>query len=582
MSLHSIKELDIFGSEIRWRLLSKDTFKTFFGSFVTLSLIGLIALKIYFFVLKVMNHGFVLNSETFRFNGDNQFINMSNFKFVLFSDLDRSLEYHYKTEGLNLNPRNYFNITDFFDISFIDFTSPNQTIKLNPIFVDCSSDEKFDFFGKNITKENASYYKCIKMDEQQNILNTSRKDAYLRPRKNEFINIQRDSIYQTIISINMKKALVDYLKKTKETVNIYFLLSNNRLNPENYMLEEYYSSFYFPINTDFVYETELKFRKLSINKILELDIFNHEYFEDNTFRFLDESFRMITKLIDKGNSDVNYDAYTNYIGLLLDTFEHNNEVILFTLDDLLSVIGGFMQLILSIAEIITGIYNDTIGEKLFSKFFWEKFCDYDKTLFHVRRNIDLQMKYYDSYSRNYDFIKKKDEGNFNKNKLEKNKKFKNLFNSTNQFKENIDEKLEFIEYEHTIQKPKNILDSAHGKNGNNSNDKLLYNNINVNNENEKIESNSSCLEDYINDEYVNEERKIADRFRKFKSESNIKENNLIKEFKSNDKILISSASNNTNTINVCQNANEKKNSDTITPFTNERYDGDKSKYLKTN
>lgn len=566
MNFHSLKELDIFGSEIRWRLLSKDTFKSFFGSFVTLSLIALIALKIYFFIIKVFDQGFVVNTETFRFNGENQFINMSNFKFFLFSDLHTSLENYNRTVGVNINPRDYFNISDFFDFSIYDFTSQEQTIKLNPLIVDCLSSEKFNFLNKNSSKEQSSFYKCIEMDQKQNFLNISKKNSYLRPKKNEVINIQRDTIYQTYVVINMKKNLIDYLKKTKETVNIYFILSNYRINPENYMIEEYYSSFYFPVNTDFVYQSELKFRKLSINKKIELDIFNFEYFEDNSFRFLDDSFRMITNLIDKNNSDENNDAYTSYIGLLLDTFEHNNEVILFTLDDLLAVIGGFMQLILSFAEIITGIYNDLIGEKLFSKFFWEKFCDYDKTLFYVRRNIDHQMRYYNFYTKNdYDINEKNDE-----NFIE-NKKCKSVVNSKNLPKNDIQRKHHLIEEEHDIEKNIKTLDSAYSKNLYESNNKLLINDTNLNKKDVKTEfKNSSFSEVNIEDEYVNEERKIAERFKKFKTENNIQIINLKKDFESNDKIQSCLSSFDSQSIMKNKDENKNENYEEIVKISEER------------
>lgn len=48
-----LREMDMFGQGIQWRLLSKDTFKSIFGALITLFLTAIFVVKIYFFVAKV-------------------------------------------------------------------------------------------------------------------------------------------------------------------------------------------------------------------------------------------------------------------------------------------------------------------------------------------------------------------------------------------------------------------------------------------------------------------------------------------------------------------------------------------------
>jgi len=572
MNLQSIKGLDLFGSEIKWRLLTKDTFKSFFGAFITLCLLGLLSLKVFFFVKKVSEYGFVVNQQTNRFKDQFQYINLTNFKLILYSDLDEIIYKYMNKTGNQLIIQNYFNLSNYFDISFENFEVNDQNIVLNPIEINCSSNIDFIFLSKNETIEDMSYYKCLQMDKNSNFLNISKENTYLRKGNGDTTNLQMGVIPQFKIILKMKDLLKKLLNEIQSTFYVYAMFSNFKLNPENYQLEEYFSTVNFPIDLDFELDAEIKFKKLSIIKKIELDIFDYEFYNDDKFMVIDQDFlvyRNFRENMRSRESNKNDYDYIDNFSISFDIFENNNEVTLFTLDDLLSVLGGFMQLIFGGAEIITSIYNDFIGEKLFSKFCWEKFSDYDKTLYHVRRNIETQMKYYELFTNNNEKeLNYNINENYKRNKKKKieiedsknNRYFLNNLKSLGDYKTN------------KFMKEKEDCDSKQTQNSIsiNYNSSTIINGKNNINDNEL---NLSCDEENkVFDEYQKNEIKLSSKTVLLDFKENINDNYLIfckaqnksisnnfkENFDNNKSHYLSKQSQNFNIINVEEESKEKK------------------------
>ena len=77
--------------------------------------------------------------------------------------------------------------------------------------------------------------------------------------------------------------------------------------------------------------------------------------------------------------------------------EENNEVTLLTLDDIMAVLGGFLQIVFFGAQIIAAIYNKKNGEHIIWKHCMEKYYNYENTIKNVTNNIGMQMDYHDLF-----------------------------------------------------------------------------------------------------------------------------------------------------------------------------------------
>lgn len=128
--MRMIKEIDMFGTGIQWRLLNRDTFKSYIGGLTTLTIIILFVLKIIFFINKVKNYGFADNQVSYKFQEDFQVTNFSEFRLYMFSDLDEKMNEAYKN---NLTKINYlvknqiektpFNLSDYLNITSLPHDS---------------------------------------------------------------------------------------------------------------------------------------------------------------------------------------------------------------------------------------------------------------------------------------------------------------------------------------------------------------------------------------------------------------------------------------------------------------------------
>ena len=94
MKIQMLREFDIFQTDIKWRFLSKDNFKSLFGEIITLLLAALLAVKILFFIKKIKEYGFAKNKINHQFKDDFHFLNISDIRIIVYTDLEITLDIH--------------------------------------------------------------------------------------------------------------------------------------------------------------------------------------------------------------------------------------------------------------------------------------------------------------------------------------------------------------------------------------------------------------------------------------------------------------------------------------------------------
>ena len=170
-----LREIDIFGTEIKWRFMSKNNFKSMFGALITLLLAGLFSVKIFLFIKKTKDYGFAKNKISYQFKGESQFLNMSDMRMIVYSDLEELLELHsYKTNS-TINPGSYINLSDFIEV--LSF-APDNYQKLILSKANCSKIFKFYLSNDSGTEQEDAIMKCLVLEENNSSLNLQKKRLF--------------------------------------------------------------------------------------------------------------------------------------------------------------------------------------------------------------------------------------------------------------------------------------------------------------------------------------------------------------------------------------------------------------------
>ena len=292
MKIHLLREIDIFGTDIKWRFMSRDDFKSMFGAVMTLLLVGLLGLKLFFFVTKTNDYGFAKKKINHQFKGDFQFLDMSEMRMIVYSDLENRLLLHRKKTNSTINPRSYFNISDFIELSFSDGVDYNQTTKLQMTEDDCATNQKFNIIQDFGSREMQAKFKCVMFKENNDFLNITKNETYILKSNGEPSKIQLDSLFQVNIEFRMKDNLISLLNSTGETFYLTIMISNFKVNPQNFMLEEQFTSIYLPLDLYLQTGADINFNKLSVTKKYQFDIFEPELSNEDKFQVSQNSLKL--------------------------------------------------------------------------------------------------------------------------------------------------------------------------------------------------------------------------------------------------------------------------------------------------
>jgi len=397
MSINKLRELDIFGTEIKWRLKSKDNFKSIFGALITLLLAGLFIFKLLLFILKSYEYGFAKNKISNEYKGKFQLLNMSDWRMIVQSNLDDVLNSLDHNTQAFINKRSYMNLSDFIDVSAEDFSFHNQQLKLWPIETDCAKDPKVELVEVTDEVWKQARYKCFTFNNSYNFLNLTYNETVLEKANGKESKYQHYRLPQFLFRFEMKETLRNLLNSTKGNISLSLMFYNYKLNPSDFTLQEYYLTFPLIIDLKSQLEIDINFKKISVSKKYEFDFYEYEFSNEHKYVILEDSLQYIKS--PRNNKDVVID-YFDTLSFNLMLFEENNDVTFLTLDDILAVLGGFMQIVFAAAQLLAGLYNEKNAERIIWRYCNDKYCNYETTIKNVRRDIDLQMDYYEKmYSR---------------------------------------------------------------------------------------------------------------------------------------------------------------------------------------
>jgi len=450
-------------------------------------------------------------------------------RIITVTDLRRRLEEYRINTNITLYPRSYFNLSDFIDITFSDETEIRQTNKLSMSEADCPTNKRFDIIQDLGDPTFQAKYKCFLFQPNNSFLNFTKNETFSPKQNGEPSKIQFDSLFQFGLEIRMKSILVDFLKATNQFFYLDIMVSNFKPNPVTFELEEYFNVFYISIDLDSQVEAQLIFRKQSVLKKYEFDIFEIEFSDVQKYKVDQDSFKLLKNSRYMAKNLGKDGKVTNYVDTIYfkyGIFEETNEVTFLTLDDIMAVLGGFMGIVFAVADVVAKFFNEENGESLIMRFLEKKYDKYETNISNARNNINMQMEYFDTY------LKKKHEGQQQKDNNNKNKVcFDDRFdkNDDNNKVSNIEADIYYkerfkseseklhnnpnnINYMNIIEKNKNLNEDAFQANheyknmdlfSNQSSRQLYYNSLKNNNNRIK-----DSIDEDINQEYTRDDKKI--------------------------------------------------------------------------
>ncbi len=388
--INMLGKLDIFGTEIKWRFKSKENFKSIFGALITLLLAGLFSLKLFIFIDKSYDYGFAKNKINNEFKGNFQYLNMSEWRMILFSDLDSVLDTQDEEINAEFNPHGYMNLSDFINVSFEITTFTDQKQKLMPTETNCAEDTKIELVEVTDNVQNQARYKCFAFQNSSNTLNITRNETLMLKADGNYSKYQLYRMPQFVINLEIKESLVKLISAIdiNKDITLFLMFRNYKTNPENFTIEEYYSTFPLKVDLNHKAELDINFKKLSVSKKYELDFYEYEFSNEHKYMILEDSLQSVKSK--RNNKNIDEMDYVDTLSFQLMLFEENNQVTFLTLDDVLATLGGFMQIVFAAAQFLAGFYNEKNAERIISKHIMNKYDEYDKTVKNVRSNIDLQ------------------------------------------------------------------------------------------------------------------------------------------------------------------------------------------------
>jgi len=225
------------------------------------------------------------------------------------------------------------------------------------------------------------------------------------------------------MEISMKDVLVDFLKSSNQIFYLDLMISNFKLNPKTFELEEFFSDFYIAIDLNFQVEAVLNFHKLTVSKKYEFDIFEYEFSDISKYKVDQDSFKLLKLSRDLPDEKNGNTSYGDYIYFNYSIFEETNEVTFLTFDDIMAVLGGFTGIIFAAAEFFAGLYNEEKGERLIMRYLEKKYDKYDESFNNARNSITTQIDYFETYLLNKNPDRQQKENNNNNNNNNTNKVF---------------------------------------------------------------------------------------------------------------------------------------------------------------
>lgn len=505
--LKYFKKIDFFGTNFKWRVHTKYLFKSYFGAIVSLILVSLFMFKFSIFIQKTLNYGYARNTISYQFNEKSQQINFSELSFIIYSDLPSTLETIQNKTGIDYFENGKFNLSDYLAI-YSDSAEKSQSDSYSLIKAekdDCSN-PKFNLNNNN-TEEIIPYFICISISPNQSILKLNDSNSHSNEEE-LFTSKMRSRIRNLFfITLQFKKRLIKFLNETKATVNNYIIYTNNIVNPKNFTYDRIMSQISYSMSYKYYSESSIILRKSSVVQKVELDFSDLDFQKEEKFYFEEYSFQNIKterESIILEDDTESYD-FSDMIFFNYDIYDQVNEVCFLKLDDILAVVGGFLQITIFIAGITSGLYNEHSLNRYVQKYCLNKANIFENSLDLIKNNIRKQINFINffeknDYSRNiYSFQSEKlYRGNkaYYTNADKSCKKFNN--DSTLIFNDDTNKNLQ--NYHSAKKEKKFYLDLNDNFNIINENKTKLYSNVfELNSKNNKLDI-SSNLSDRLNAE----------------------------------------------------------------------------------
>lgn len=386
-----IKEIDIFGAGIKWRLKSQDNFKSYFGAALSSILFAMVIYKITLFAIKISDYGFAKNKILYQFKDEYQVTNFSNFRLLISSDLSYFLQKENYREKY-FNNSTYINLTNYLTLKF-NYDKDFSYIKLQQ--VPCHN--RIDFVYNFTDNKRAAEFICVEFDKDYSILNVTKANAFVDNVKND-LNIYQNTIDLLNLSLEYQENLLTFLDKTKKDFRIYFQFLNYKMNKNDFSIEPFLITFSFQTVSYYYTRIEMKLRKFFSLKKVEFDIFESVLSQEDKFIIDENSYRF-----DKNQRRENLMTFSSLF-FTYDMFQESNEITVFCLDDILSVMGGFLQLLLLIFTFLAGLYNDDLAIYEFNKYIFYKNLNNNKKITNLKVDMRRVQEFYENKIKHKHFM----------------------------------------------------------------------------------------------------------------------------------------------------------------------------------
>lgn len=386
------KEIDIFTSPIKWKFLSQEDYKSNFGATFTIILYIFFILKAYLFINKILSYGFAQDTMTKGFFDENyQITNFSDFKLVFFAPKIKELTKKYSSQlGYSAEELQNFNLKDFLNIDDYAFTHKSNS-KLKMIEVPC---QLFSNLG-NLTINLYDEFICYKFEENFNFFNISLSQTFFAIDEEKGIyskeHIRDLNFFEFRISYTEK--FYNFLRIVPEASEIVLLLENWDMDFSNYSLKA--SSRVYSYVPELLMRNliSLDMQKITVAQYFDLDFVTPELIRNEKFNFPLHGYmnNLVPRNLNGGAvKPYDEDLYFDFVDFDFDVFEELHTVNYLTLDDIFSVLGGFMNIIISVCSFFGVTYNESDMIKIFNKHYTLKESQYAENFYEIKKSFLTQ------------------------------------------------------------------------------------------------------------------------------------------------------------------------------------------------
>ena len=411
--LKKFKEIDIFGSGINWRALSNDNYKSNFGAIFTLILYSFFIFKSILFIEKILSFGFAHDTVTKGFfDKDHQVTNFEDFKLSFFAPKIKEFAKKYRQLlGYSQADINNYNLKDFLQLEEYAFNKRlNKELKMKE--VPCQNFEKLG----NLTKYDD--FICFAFDEKYNIFNISKTNTYVAIDEEEgtFTKEQIRDLDFFEFRIKYTEKFYNFLKIVPESADIILLLENYDMDYSNYTLKSITRMFKFIPELLLRSHTKLEMHKTTVVQLFDLDFAAPEILRQEMFSFPLHGFNrdfIPRNLQDNGIKPYDEDTYYDVIQFNFDVFEELHNVDYLTLDDILSVVGGFMTVVITSCAFFGVRWNEKYLNKEYNRYYSSKESFYERNFYQIKKSLLVQNDIKDEDKRTDDIINSNTKNNQN-------------------------------------------------------------------------------------------------------------------------------------------------------------------------